>query len=133
LFELVDYRYGSEFQALYDTFVETACNFVQVGRYQRFWLNHNGNLRVMVVVYSINYKIAKLPIHIKATPEVSSSHPEWNELFSQSRAEILAMRILGRRIGYFINDIEKGQCHIASIHKNQYSSNRFKYIGKFIC
>jgi hypothetical protein len=49
LFELVDYRYASAFQGLYDHFVQEACNFVQVGRYYRFWTDIHGALRVIVV------------------------------------------------------------------------------------
>jgi len=90
LFEMVEYRYVSAFQGLYDTFVQEACNFVQVGPFHRFWLTSSGLLRVIVV-----------------TPQTSSSHPEWIELFNGSRNDILNMRILGRRIGYFINEIEK--------------------------
>jgi len=89
LFELVDYRYASAFQGLYDSFVEQACNFIQVGRFHRFWLNCVGALRVMVV-----------------TPQTMCTHPEWSEIFTSGRAEMLNMRVLGRRIGYFINQIE---------------------------
>ncbi len=88
---MVDYRYVSAFQALYDTFVQEACNYVQVGRFHRFWLTTAGLLRVIVV-----------------TPQTPSSHPEWVELFTGSRNDILNMRILGRRIGYFINEMDKG-------------------------
>jgi hypothetical protein len=88
----VDYRYGSAFQGFYDSFVEEACNFAQVGRYHRFWVNSIGSLRVIVV-----------------TPQTPSSHPEWHELFAPNRPDILNMRVLDRRIGYFINSIEKGK------------------------
>jgi len=63
---------------------------VQVGRYHRFWINNNGSLRVIVV-----------------TPQTPSSHPEWSDLFSPNRPDVLNMRVLDRRIGYFINVIEK--------------------------
>ena len=56
----------------------------------RFWITNSGALRVIVV-----------------TPQTPSVHPEWNELFT--RSDILTMRMLGRRIGYFINEIEKGK------------------------
>lgn len=46
------------------------------------------------------------------TPQVTSVHPEWRELFDQSsqaiQQQFLNMRHLGRRIGYFITDIRKG-------------------------
>jgi len=90
LFELVECCFSSQFQALYDSFVDEACNFVQVGRYHRFWVSTSGSLRVIVV-----------------TPQIPSNHPEWNELFLPNRTDLLNMRLLGRRIGYFINDISK--------------------------
>lgn len=92
LFELVDYHYGSAFQSLYDDFVDECCNFVQVGRYHRFWITKSGGLRVMVVA-----------------PQTPSSHPEWSELFLPGKTEkyLINMRLLARRIGYFINPVEK--------------------------
>ena len=94
-FELVDYYFASSFQTLYDEFVHNVCNFIQVGRYHRFWTDMDGKLNVMVV-----------------TPQQTSIHPEWRELFDQSsqaiQQQFLNMRHLGRRIGYFITDIRKG-------------------------
>ncbi|ELR23589.1 MYND finger domain containing protein [Acanthamoeba castellanii str. Neff] len=94
LFELVDYYFASSFQTLYDEFVHNVCNFIQVGRYHRFWTDVDGKLNVMVV-----------------TPQQTSIHPEWRELFDQSsqaiQQQFLNMRHLGRRIGYFITDIRK--------------------------
>eukprot|EP01112_Ceratiomyxa_fruticulosa_P011072 TRINITY_DN2979_c0_g1_i1.p1 TRINITY_DN2979_c0_g1~~TRINITY_DN2979_c0_g1_i1.p1 ORF type:complete len:684 (+),score=109.95 TRINITY_DN2979_c0_g1_i1:105-2156(+) len=90
LFELVDHYYGSSFQNLYEMFVKTVCSFVQVGPYHRFWLDQSGTLRVIIV-----------------TPQVESPHPEWKDLFQCSQTDILNMRILGRRVGYFINNVLK--------------------------
>jgi len=90
LFELVDHYFASAFQTLYDEFVRTACNFIQVGRYHRFWTDLDGRMNVMVV-----------------TPQQPSSHPEWKQLFNHNsivQQQFLNMRHLGRRIGYFIND-----------------------------
>jgi len=47
--ELVDHRYGSEFQNLYDDFCRNACNFVQIDKYRRFWAHRNGTLSVIIV------------------------------------------------------------------------------------
>ena len=101
LFELVDFKYGSAFQGLYDVFVNEAVNFVQIGRFHRYWINNSGILRVIVV-----------------TPQSPSLHPEWCELFQ--RSDILTMRMLGRRIGYFINEITKD----SNTSENLISSNR---------
>lgn len=49
MLELVDMRYASAFQQYYDAFVETLRNFVQVGRYNRFWVTTEGALRVILV------------------------------------------------------------------------------------
>lgn len=96
LFELVDYYFASAFQTLYDEFVQNVCNFIQVGRYHRFWTDLDGKLNVMVV-----------------TPQQTSIHPEWRELFDQTsqtiQQQFLNMRHLGRRVGYFITDIRKGR------------------------
>eukprot|EP01114_Cavostelium_apophysatum_P024218 TRINITY_DN9419_c0_g1_i1.p1 TRINITY_DN9419_c0_g1~~TRINITY_DN9419_c0_g1_i1.p1 ORF type:complete len:545 (+),score=66.26 TRINITY_DN9419_c0_g1_i1:419-2053(+) len=101
LFELVDSYFASQFQAVYDTFVEEAVNFIQVGRYHRFWINSSGALRVIVV-----------------TPQTASGHPEWNELFLPGRADLLSMRVLGKRVGYFINDMSKDGV-LDSAHRKQ--------------
>ena len=49
---------------------------------------------------------------LQVTPQQPSSHPEWRDLFDQNSAAVqqqfLNMRHLGRRIGYFINDVRKG-------------------------
>jgi len=95
LFELVDYYFASSFQNLYDEFVRSVSNFIQVGRCHRFWTDMDGKLSVMVV-----------------TPQQPSHHPEWRDLFDQFlpsiQQQFLSMRHFGRRIGYFITDIRKG-------------------------
>jgi len=94
LFELVDYYFASSFQNLYDEFVRSVSNFIQVGRCHRFWTDMDGKLSVMVV-----------------TPQQPSHHPEWRDLFDQFlpsiQQQFLSMRHFGRRIGYFITDIRK--------------------------
>ncbi|KAL6057154.1 MYND finger domain containing protein [Balamuthia mandrillaris] len=94
MFELVDYHFASSFQTLYDDFVRKACNFIQVGRYHRFWTDIDGKLNVMVV-----------------TPQIPSCHPEWAELFDKTsplmQQQFLNMRHLGRRIGYHVTDIRE--------------------------
>jgi len=108
LYELVDCCFGSEFQAFYDTLKEECCNFVQVGRYRRFWISVNGTLRVMVV-----------------QPQMPSNHPEWNELFKPANAGILInMKILGRRIGYSINDLSKDQPNVATSGQRKGSTKK---------
>lgn len=112
LFELVDYYFASSFQTLYDEFVHNVCNFIQVGRYHRFWTDAEGKLNVMVV-----------------TPQQTSIHPEWRELFDQSsqaiQQQFLNMRHLGRRIGYFITDIRKGT--------KPSSSHSWLAVGRVLC
>eukprot|EP01119_Soliformovum_irregulare_P025214 TRINITY_DN9277_c0_g1_i1.p1 TRINITY_DN9277_c0_g1~~TRINITY_DN9277_c0_g1_i1.p1 ORF type:complete len:607 (-),score=108.70 TRINITY_DN9277_c0_g1_i1:33-1853(-) len=93
MFELVDEHYGSAFQGLYDEFVKEACQFVQIDPYHRFWMTHGGNLRVISII-----------------PQIPCAHPPWAELFvnnDRNNKNVWSMRQLGRRIGYFINDIEK--------------------------
>lgn len=90
MFELVDMRYGSSFQELHNLFLQTVCNFVQVGRFHRFWLTSNGSLRVIVVI-----------------PQIASSHPEWSQIFV-GNSPLIDLRHIGRRIGYYIKQIEKG-------------------------
>eukprot|EP01103_Thecamoeba_quadrilineata_P013691 TRINITY_DN3875_c0_g1_i4.p1 TRINITY_DN3875_c0_g1~~TRINITY_DN3875_c0_g1_i4.p1 ORF type:complete len:321 (-),score=55.65 TRINITY_DN3875_c0_g1_i4:117-1079(-) len=108
--EVVESRYMSWFQSLYDHFTSKACSFSQVGPYHRFWVSSDCDLRLLL-----------------AKPQQPSDHPEWRELFlcppgpgggparpsSSTSAQIqrpdLNFRILGRRIGYFINDITEGR------------------------
>lgn len=40
-------------------------------------------------------------------PENEPPHPEWAAIFKAPKMEILTYRVLGRRIGYFINDIHQ--------------------------
>jgi hypothetical protein len=90
LYELVDSKFGSAFQALYDPFVQTVCNFVQVGDFRRFWVNMtNGGLSEITIA-----------------PQQPSPHPEWRDLFQKEPID-WNMRGLGRCVGYFINDISK--------------------------
>lgn len=90
LFELVDLRFGSAFQALYDAFAQNVSNFVQVGDYRRFWVHSSGALGEIVV-----------------SPNAPSPHPEWKDLFVKEPVD-WNMRGLGRAVGYFINDISRG-------------------------
>lgn len=90
-FELVSNRCGSTFQALNNESFTKCTNFVQVGRFHRYWSNGE-ELRAFVV-----------------TPQVASSHPEWIDLCRRgevSHADVLGMRVLGRRVGYFIQDVQ---------------------------
>lgn len=65
-----------------------------------------------------------LIFHHQVTPQQPSSHPEWRDLFDQNSATVqqqfLNMRHLGRRIGYFINDVRKGRVQFAfcAIHND---------------
>ena len=87
LFEMVQHRYGSPFQGSNDNF--KCVNYVQVGRYHRYWVNTEGELRAIVV-----------------TPQVNSSHPEWSDVCKRDNQNH-DMRVLGKRIGYQIQDIQK--------------------------
>lgn len=108
MFELVDYRYGSGFQYLYDFFTTNASSFCQIGRYRRFWVTLTGDLRLMMV-----------------KPEIASNHPEWRELMStKSRSDLLNMRMLGRRIGYFIVDTLQDYSPNSSIQSIYQSSSK---------
>lgn len=90
LFELVDFKFGSVFQALYDAFAQNVSNFVQVGDYRRFWVHSSGALGEIVV-----------------SPSAPSPHPEWRDLFVKEPID-WNMRGLGRAVGYFINDVSRG-------------------------
>jgi hypothetical protein len=94
---MVDCKYVSRFQEFFDIFVKEVQNVVQVGRYHRFWMSVSGELHAIVVM-----------------PNSPSTHPEWPELFPaaslpQHNADILALRVLARKIGYFIVEVEKGR------------------------
>ncbi|KAJ3450472.1 hypothetical protein M0812_06652 [Anaeramoeba flamelloides] len=92
VYELVDYSYGSEFQALYSYFVKNVVNFVTVTSYHRFWLTKTGELRLIIV-----------------NPTVPSLHPEWKHIFNTSgnqKMDNYLYRQIGRRVGYYINKIE---------------------------
>jgi hypothetical protein len=73
-------------------------------RYHRFWLNWTGTLRVIVV-----------------TPQVDSLHPEWADLFNgkYTQQELINIRMLGRRIGYFVNDIRQPQQDLANSKRDR--------------
>ncbi|KAJ6235551.1 hypothetical protein M0813_03698 [Anaeramoeba flamelloides] len=92
VYELVDYCYGSEFQALYSYFVKNVVNFVTVTSYHRFWLTKNGELRLIIV-----------------NPTVPSLHPEWKQIFETNgnqKMDNYLYRQIGRRVGYYINKIQ---------------------------
>ncbi|KAJ3438795.1 hypothetical protein M0812_14809 [Anaeramoeba flamelloides] len=92
VYELVDYSYGSEFQALYSYFVKNVVNFVTVTSYHRFWLTKTGELRLIIV-----------------NPTEPSFHPEWKQIFQTNRNQKMdnyLFRQIGRRVGYYINKIE---------------------------
>lgn len=89
-FELVSHRYGSSFQALNNESFTKCTNFVQVNRFHRYWSNGEELHAFMV------------------TPQATSSHPEWSELCKRGETEALAMRLLGRRIGYLIHEVIPG-------------------------
>ncbi|KAH3757465.1 hypothetical protein Pelo_10690 [Pelomyxa schiedti] len=85
--ELVDNCYSSAFLSLDNDFTQTAVNFTQYGRYYRFWTDIAGNVRVLLV-----------------TQQTPTIHPEWRDL-TRCRADLVKLRLLASRVGYFINDI----------------------------
>ena len=113
LFELVSHRCGSAFQASNEAFVGKCSNFVHVGRFHRYWTK-DGELRALIV-----------------TPQVASSHPEWVDVCRKggdnnsgssnngnnsnnsnsggngNSAELQSARMLARRIGYSIHDVQR--------------------------
>ncbi|KAH3757508.1 hypothetical protein Pelo_10733 [Pelomyxa schiedti] len=89
--ELVDNCYSSAFLSLDNDFTQTAVNFTQYGRYYRFWTDIAGNVRVLLV-----------------TQQTPTIHPEWRDL-TRCRADLVKLRLLASRVGYFINDISMGQ------------------------
>eukprot|EP01117_Protostelium_nocturnum_P013735 TRINITY_DN5159_c0_g1_i1.p1 TRINITY_DN5159_c0_g1~~TRINITY_DN5159_c0_g1_i1.p1 ORF type:complete len:630 (+),score=148.94 TRINITY_DN5159_c0_g1_i1:144-2033(+) len=100
ILELADYHWSSPFQQLYEEFTTNACAFITVDRFHRFWLTFRGELRVMVVL-----------------PKTLSVHPEWGDLFALGRTELMNMRHLGSRIGYFIGEVEKDTRTVESLSK----------------
>jgi hypothetical protein len=77
LFELVDFVYGSQFQALFDAFSQTVCNFVQVGDYRRFWINGvTGTLGEIVV----RCFCSRFPV--TSVPRIPSFSPSLCRLFA---------------------------------------------------
>jgi hypothetical protein len=92
-FELVDQQYASAFQSLYDYFVSECTNICQVGQFVRFWTTSHGELKAFVVY----------------PPNPALNHPEWAELLSETYtpATLWSLRVIGRRLGYFISDIGK--------------------------
>jgi hypothetical protein len=93
LFELVDQQYASAFQSLYDHFVHECTNYCQIGQSVRFWVTSYGELKAFVATSST----------------AMHSHPEWAELLSESYtpATLWSLRVIARRVGYFISDIGK--------------------------
>ena len=113
LFELVDRQYASAFQSLQEDFVRGASNFCQVGRFCRFWADDHGGLRALM-----------------ANPPVTAIHPEWSDLFLEAHVPILwSLRVLGRRLGYFICDITKDMDPVASL-EDIYKSRKLQRKGQ---
>lgn len=107
LFEMVEYMYGTSFQDLADDFAKSVRNFVQIGKYHRFWVSATGQIRSFVV-----------------TPQLTSTHPEWADLFACSQGEIMERRVLGRRFGYFISNVESDAP--ATLLQQAYTQSRGK-------
>lgn len=53
LFEVVAHRYVSGFQLTNEVFVSKCANWVQVGKFHRYWITHDGELRAFVVTPSV--------------------------------------------------------------------------------
>ena len=49
MFELVDLRFGSAFQDLFDDFCQSVTNFTTIDRRYRYWSHSNGSLHCVVV------------------------------------------------------------------------------------
>eukprot|EP00698_Gefionella_okellyi_P010381 TRINITY_DN2691_c0_g1_i1.p1 TRINITY_DN2691_c0_g1~~TRINITY_DN2691_c0_g1_i1.p1 ORF type:complete len:598 (-),score=70.53 TRINITY_DN2691_c0_g1_i1:26-1777(-) len=88
MYELVNYQYASQFQALFDDFTEKVVLVAQSDKYHRLWIEPSGQLHCV----SVN-------------PPEASYHPAWNKLFEKEQSEILPYRGIARRVGYFVNDL----------------------------